>query len=98
VCEVVNVVRTLEELKEHGYWIVGLDGNSPSRFQDLPRLERVVLLIGGEGKGMRPLVAHACDFLVGIPIRGRVASLNAAAAAAIGLHEMAMRLPELTRK
>jgi 23S rRNA (guanosine2251-2'-O)-methyltransferase len=93
VCEVVNVVRALEQLKEHGYWIVGLDGAGPSRFQDLPSLERAVLLIGSEGRGIRPLVTRACDFLVGIPVRGRVASLNAAAAAAIGLHELATRLP-----
>lgn len=93
VCEVVNLARALEQLKEAGYWIVGLDGAGPSRFQDLPSLERVVLLIGSEGKGMRPLVARACDFRVGIPVRGRVASLNAAAAAAIGLHELATRLP-----
>lgn len=93
VCEVVNLVRALEQLKEKGYWIIGLDGAGPSRFQDLPSLERAVLLIGSEGKGMRPLVARACDFRVGIPVRGRVASLNAAAAAAIGLHELATRLP-----
>ena len=93
VCEVVNLVRALEQLKESGYWIVGLDSGGPSRFQDLPSLERAILLIGSEGKGMRPLVARACDFRVGIPVRGRVASLNAAAAAAIGLHELATRLP-----
>src|SRR5690349_7276145 len=93
VCEVVNLVRALAELKERGYWIVGLDGDGPSRFQDLPALERAVLVSGGEGKGIRPLVSRACDFLVGIPTRGRVASLNAAAAAAIGLYELAMRLP-----
>jgi 23S rRNA (guanosine2251-2'-O)-methyltransferase len=93
VCEVVNLVRSLERLKEQGYWIVGLDGAGPSRFQELPSLGRAVLLVGGEGKGIRPLVSRACDFLVGIPVRGRVGSLNAAAAAAIGLHELATRLP-----
>jgi 23S rRNA (guanosine2251-2'-O)-methyltransferase len=94
VCEVVNLVRALEQLKEHGYWTVGLDGAGPSRFQELPDVERAVLVIGGEGKGIRPLVARGCDFLVAIPMRGRVTSLNAAAAAAIGLHELAQRLPD----
>ena len=93
VCEVVNLVRALEQLKEKGYWIVGLDGEGPSRFQDLPQFERAVLVIGGEGKGIRPLVSRACDFLVAIPVRGRVGSLNAAAAAAIGIYELATRLP-----
>jgi 23S rRNA (guanosine2251-2'-O)-methyltransferase len=82
IARVVNLVRAVEELKAAGYWIVGLDAKGPSRFQDVPQLERVAIVIGGEGRGMRPLVARACDFTVAIPIRGRVASLNAAAAAA----------------
>ncbi len=93
IAQVVNVVRSLEQLKEAGYWVVGLDAAGSSRFQDLPRLERVALVIGGEGRGMRSLVERACDFVVAIPVRGRVASLNAASAAAIGLHELAERMP-----
>jgi 23S rRNA (guanosine2251-2'-O)-methyltransferase len=92
IAQVVNLVRALEQLKEAGYWIVGLDAEGRSTFQDLPRFERVVLVVGSEGQGMRPLVARACDFIVAIPVRGRVASLNAATAAAIGLHELASRL------
>jgi 23S rRNA (guanosine2251-2'-O)-methyltransferase len=67
--------------------IAQVDG--PSRFRDLPALERAVLVVGAEGKGIRPLVAEACDFRVSIPVRGRVASLNAAAAASIGIYELA---------
>jgi len=93
VAQVVNLVRALDLIKQAGYWIVGLDAAGWSRFQDLPRFERAVIVIGGEGKGMRPLVARACDFTVAIPVRGRVSSLNAAAAAAIALHELASRLP-----
>ena len=92
IAQVVNLVRALEQLKEAGYWIVGLDAEGHSTFQDLPRFERVVLVVGNEGQGMRSLVARACDFVVAIPVRGRVASLNAATAAAIGLHELASRL------
>lgn len=92
VAQVVNVARALERLKADGYWVVGLDAAGTSRFQDLPASERWAIVIGGEGKGIRPLVARACDFMVAIPVRGRVASLNAAAAAAIGIHELATRL------
>lgn len=93
VVSVVNLVRAIEQLKQVGYWIVGLDAVGSTRFQDLPTFERAALLVGSEGRGMRPLVARACDFVVTIPVRGRVTSLNASAAAAIGLYEMAMRLP-----
>ncbi len=92
VAPVVNLVRALERLKEAGYWIVGLDAAGQSRFRDLPRFERVALVVGSEGRGMRPLVARSCDFVVAIPVQGKVSSLNAATAAAIGLHELASRL------
>lgn len=92
IAQVVNLVRSIDELKANGYWVVGLDSAGSSRFQDLPALDRVALIVGGEGLGMRPLVTRACDFVVGIPVRGRVGSLNAAAAAAIALHELSNRL------
>ncbi len=89
VAQVVNVARGLEQMKAAGYWIVGLDAAGTSRFRALPGFERMAIVIGGEGKGIRPLVAQACDFMVAIPVRGRVASLNAAAAAAIAIYELA---------
>lgn len=92
IAQVVNLVRSIEEMKANGYWIVGLDAAGSSRFQDLPALDRVALVVGGEGRGIRPLVTRACDFVVGIPVRGRVGSLNAGAAAAIALHELSNRL------
>lgn len=94
VARVVNLVRTLDRAKELGYWVIGLDPAGPSRFQDLPPLERAVLVVGSEGRGTRPLVLAACDFRVRIPIRGRVASLNASVAAAVGIYELSARLPD----
>jgi 23S rRNA (guanosine2251-2'-O)-methyltransferase len=91
IAQVVNLARALEEVKKAGYWIVGLDADGTSGFQDLPAFERAAIVVGSEGKGIRPLVARTCDFLVSIPVRGRVTSLNAAAAAAIGIHELATR-------
>jgi 23S rRNA (guanosine2251-2'-O)-methyltransferase len=92
MAQVVNLVRALGQIKDSGYWIVGLDDAGPSRFRDLPSFERAAVVVGGEGRGIRPLVARACDLTVAIPVRGRVSSLNAAAAAAIGLYEVAERL------
>jgi len=92
IVQVVNLVRALEQIKESGYWIIGLDAAGTSKFQDLPTFELASIVIGGEGKGMRPLVARSCDFTVSIPVRGRVSSLNAGAAAAIGIHEIRSRL------
>lgn len=89
IAQVVNLVRALGEAKQRGYWIVGLDPAGPSQFQELPPLERALLVVGAEGSGTRPLVQRACDFIVQIPGRGRVASLNAAVAAGIGLHALA---------
>jgi 23S rRNA (guanosine2251-2'-O)-methyltransferase len=87
LCRVTNTVRALEQLKERGYWNVGLvphDGTDLYRF-DAP--ERVVVVVGGEA-GMRPLVAKHCDFTLSIPMFGRVESLNASVAAAIVLYEL----------
>jgi 23S rRNA (guanosine2251-2'-O)-methyltransferase len=92
IAQVTNLARTLREAKDLGYWIVGLDPQGSSRFQGLPSIERALLVVGGEGRGVRPVVLRACDFLVRIPLWGRVASLNASVAAAIGLYELAAKV------
>ncbi len=95
IAQVVNLTRALRDAKERGYWIVGLVPDGSSTFQELPRLERAVLVIGSEDKGARPLVLETCDFRVRIPQRGRVESLNASVAAAIGLYALAARVGTL---
>jgi len=91
IAQVVNLVRALGDAKQQGYWTIGLDPAGSSTFQELPSLDRALLVVGGEGAGLRPLVREACDFTVRIPGRGRVASLNAAVAAAIGLYALTER-------
>jgi 23S rRNA (guanosine2251-2'-O)-methyltransferase len=91
IAQVVNLTRALAAAKDRGYWIVGLAVDGTSSFRDLPALDRVVLVVGSEGKGARHLVLEACDFRVRIPQRGRVGSLNASTAAAIGLYALAER-------
>ena len=87
VARVVNLARTLELLRGRGLWIVGgvADGGRPPWEVNLSG--PLALVVGAEGKGIRPLVLRGCDHLVRIPMRGQVASLNASAAGAVLLYE-----------
>jgi len=83
---------TLERLKAAGLWIVGLDGGGDTPLHDLPfAADPVVLVLGAEGSGLSRLVRQRCDVLAAIPLRGRLGSLNVAAAAAIATYEVARR-------
>ncbi len=83
VAEVTNLVNTIKKLKEKGYWIVGSDGSADRLYTDLDYDMNTVLVIGSEGKGMSRLVREECDFIVKLPMKGRVTSLNASVAAGI---------------
>ncbi len=90
VCRVTNVARTLERLREAGYWSVAL---VPAGAQDLYAVDLpapLAVVVGGEA-GMRRLVARGCDLSVSIPMTGRVESLNASVAAAVVLYEIVRR-------
>ncbi|MEE6281488.1 23S rRNA (guanosine(2251)-2'-O)-methyltransferase RlmB [Georgenia sunbinii] len=90
VARATNLVRALNELKEAGCFVVGLDGEAPTAVADLElATEPLVLVIGSEGKGLSRLVRENCDALAGIPISSSVESLNAAVAAGISLYEVA---------
>lgn len=81
-----NTARTLAELKQAGYWVYGCaaEGDPP---WEVDLAGKVVLCLGGEEKGLRPRTRDLCDRLVGLPMRGRVSSLNVASAAAAVLYE-----------
>jgi 23S rRNA (guanosine2251-2'-O)-methyltransferase len=83
----VNLVRTLEVLKEKGFWIFGLDHRAEQDCFHVDFTGPSVLVIGGEGKGIRPLVMKTCDHLVSIPQQGAVTSLNASVAGAVVMYE-----------
>jgi 23S rRNA (guanosine2251-2'-O)-methyltransferase len=88
VAEVTNIVNTIEELKEKNYWVVGLDGNAEKSYGDVDYTSPIALVVGNEGKGIRRLVKEHCDFLVKIPIRGKIESLNASVAGALVMFEV----------
>ncbi len=88
VARVVNLVRALEELKEGGFWVVGTAPEASVAVDDFDWAIAAVVVLGGEKKGMRPLVAAACDETVAVPLDGPVGALNVAATAAIVCYEI----------
>lgn len=83
VVRVVNLARAIDDLKEAGVWIAGTDQGAKESFYEMDLNRSLGVVIGGEGKGLRPLIEKKCDFLLKIPIVGKVNSLNASVAAAI---------------
>jgi 23S rRNA (guanosine2251-2'-O)-methyltransferase len=83
IVRVVNIVRALDELKQHGFWVYGADIHAALTVAQVAWPERVVLVLGAESGGIRRLVRERCDSLVRIPMHARTNSLNVAAAGAI---------------
>ena len=91
ICRIENLARALTTLHEHGYWTVGLVPDATTSLYDLPIFRKIVLVVGGEEKGVRQLTRQLCDCLVAIPMRGQIASLNVSVAGAIALYELVRR-------
>lgn len=91
VLTVSNVAQFLERAKARGFWIIGASGEGESSPGDVADVRPSVLVIGSEGEGMRRLTEHKCDYMVRIPLRGNIASLNASVAAGIILYELLKR-------
>ncbi|MBR4908415.1 MAG: 23S rRNA (guanosine(2251)-2'-O)-methyltransferase RlmB [Acidaminococcaceae bacterium] len=88
VVQIGNIVQTLRNLKEQGFWVVGADMDGTELYFDADLNRPVVVVIGAEGKGLGRLVKENCDMLVRIPMQGGVNSLNASAAGAILMYEV----------
>lgn len=88
VARVVNLSAALDTLKSEGFWIYGAEVHSGKDFHSLDYRGHVGLVMGSEGKGLRPLIRQKCDFLVSVPLYGQVDSLNVSAAAAVVLYEV----------
>ena len=87
VARVPNIPALLKELKKQGVWVFGTAADGTTGLYDADLKGPAAIVIGSEGDGMTRLTAENCDFLVSIPMRGKLNSLNASAAAAILLYE-----------
>lgn len=88
VARVTNLVRTMEELKEAGYWLVGLDEQADKSYTQVDFTGPVGIVLGGEGRGLHELTRKRCDFVVSLPTTGPVKSLNVSVAAGVVLFEV----------
>ena len=89
IATVVNISRTLEELKELGVWTVGFAAEAGESYDEVDYTLPTALVFGAEGSGLRRLVGETCERLVSVPMAGQVASLNVSVTAGIGLFEAA---------
>lgn len=87
VCTVTNLSRTLASLQEAGFWLVGMAGDAPQSIYDLDLNMPLVMVMGGEQKGLRRLTREHCDYLAHIPMAGAIESLNVSVATGICLFE-----------
>jgi 23S rRNA (guanosine2251-2'-O)-methyltransferase len=88
VARVPNLVRAMEELKDKGLWLVGAEGSGEEPWYSFDYTGPVGIVLGSEGRGLRPLVRKTCDKVLAIPLAGKVGSLNVAAAAAVFFFEV----------
>ena len=88
VVQVTNLARALEDLKREGFWIAGADPSGEKSIYEMNFDMNTGLVIGSEGKGIRPLILKKCDFVLSIPMKGKVSSLNAAISGAVILFEI----------
>jgi 23S rRNA (guanosine2251-2'-O)-methyltransferase len=88
VMQVVNLSRAIDDLKKRGFWIYGADTDSGQNMSSVVYQGHVGLVMGSEGRGLRPLIRKQCDVLVSIPLRGKVDSLNVSVAAGIIINDI----------
>jgi 23S rRNA (guanosine2251-2'-O)-methyltransferase len=91
VAREINLARAIDYLKERGYWIYGADADQGMDVAQFADAGPVCLIMGSEGKGIRTLIRKKCDFLLSIPMAGKLASLNVSVAAGIILYEIARK-------
>ena len=88
VVRVTNIAQSLDRLKEEGIWIVGTTGDTGTPLFEQDLSSDLAVVIGSEGRGIRPRVLNTCDLVVSIPMAGKISSFNASVAAGIVLYEI----------
>jgi 23S rRNA (guanosine2251-2'-O)-methyltransferase len=88
ICQVNNLSQTIDELKEKGFWIVGSSLENAKNYTEVDYKIPIALIVGNEEKGIRKLTASKCDFLVKIPMSGKIQSLNVSVATGVLLFEI----------
>ena len=88
IIRVTNLSRTINQLKDAGFWTIGMDGYAKTSVSELKKGGKNAIIMGSEGKGMRRLVEENCDITIRLPMNEKVESLNVATAAAIVLYEI----------
>ncbi|MFC4601551.1 23S rRNA (guanosine(2251)-2'-O)-methyltransferase RlmB [Cohnella hongkongensis] len=97
VARVANLVQTMEKLKEAGLWIAGADAGAPESFYGTNLTGPLAIVIGNEGQGLSRLVKERCDFILSLPMVGRINSLNASVAAGVLLYEVVRQRGQAAR-
>jgi 23S rRNA (guanosine2251-2'-O)-methyltransferase len=87
IAKVTNLVRAMEDLKEAGYWLVGLDEAADKTYTEVDYTPPIGIVMGGEGNGLHELTRKRCDFVVSLPTTGPVKSLNVSVATGVVLFE-----------
>ncbi|MGY0569386.1 23S rRNA (guanosine(2251)-2'-O)-methyltransferase RlmB [Bacillus safensis] len=88
VAKVTNLSRALDEMKERGIWVTGTDASAKQDYRQFDGAMPLALVIGSEGKGIGRLIKEKCDFLIKLPMAGKVTSLNASVAAGLLMYEV----------
>src|SRR5262249_43193003 len=91
IARVTNIARALDDLKEQGVWIVGLDERAKQTYDELDYRMDCAIVLGAEGTGLHDLVRRKCDFLVSIPMSGSVPSLNVSVAGGVIMYEVSRK-------
>ncbi len=98
IARVKNLARTIDDLREKDIWIVGAEGDALEPWYEFDYTLPVALVLGSEGKGLRPLIEKKCDKILSIPLLGRITSLNVASAGSVFFFEVVRQRMKKKRK
>ncbi len=88
VARVTNMTQTIKQLKKEHIWVIGTDGQAPKDYRTIESKLPIAIVIGNEGKGISRLVKEQCDWLIHIPMKGKISSLNASVAGGLLMYEV----------